>query len=69
MCAVACESDTCNNNSRLDNFLTPAVCCGLQLLARAVVGLAEVGPDQAGVGPGGCVLRELAEELNAALYE
>lgn len=60
--------DTCNSR-QLDKLLTPAVCCELQLLAHAVVGLAEVGPDQAGVGPGGRVLRELAEELNAALYE
>lgn len=41
----------------------------LRLAAVGEVGLAEVGPDHAGVGPGGCVLRELGEELDAALDE
>lgn len=49
-------------------MLTAAVSWPLQL-ADTVVGLAEVGPDHARVGPGGRVLRELGEELNAALYE
>lgn len=38
-------------------------------LAVGVVGLAEVGPDHAGVGPGRCVLRELGQELDAGLDE
>ena len=51
-----------------DNRLTAAVSWPLQL-AHTVVGLAEVGPDHARVGPEGGVLRELGEELNAALHE
>ncbi len=47
-------------------LLTPAR--SLQL-AASVVRLTEVGSDHAGVGPGCCMLCELSQELNAALYE
>lgn len=39
------------------------------LLVGSVAGSAEVGPDDAGVGPVGRVLRELRQELDAALDE
>lgn len=47
-------------------FLTAAVPRRLRLLAHAVAGLAEIGPYQAAVGPGGRLPRELGQELNAA---
>lgn len=42
--------------------------CRLLQRAASVVGLAEVGSDHAGVGPGGCVLPEVGQKLDAALY-
>lgn len=49
-------------------LLTVVVPCSLRL-AEGVVGMTEVGSDHAGVGPGGCVLSELGQELDATLDE
>lgn len=66
-CSVQCVAAVAKQQR--DHSLTAAVSSWLQVLAHAVVGLAEIGAYQAGVGPGGGVPCELGEELNAALYE
>lgn len=45
------------------------VVCGSLRLAVSVTGLAEVGPDHAGVGPSCCTLGKLVQELDATLDE
>lgn len=66
---VQCAVRAAVAKQQCDHCLTAAVSRWLKVLAHAVVGLAEIGAYQAGVGPGGRVPRELGEELNAALYE